>query len=261
MKDVEWMDKLKLRLSYGESGNLAGSSYQYMSDYGFGNAVNFGGVPMMGMWENLQGNPNITWEKAKKFDFGVEFSVLNGMFSLEADYFYEKRSNMLMAPNALVPAEYGIPLSQVNAGSMHNQGIDLSLNFNKRIGKDWMISAKGTFTFARNILDEVFETEATFNNPNRRRTGRPDGTMFGYNALGYFTYDDFNPDGSLKAGIATQPWGQVYPGDLRYEDLSGPNGVPDGKIDEHDQTVIGFSTGRPKLFSVWLLLSNGRTST
>lgn len=68
MKDIEWMDKLKLRLSYGESGNLAGSSYQYMSDYGFGNAVNLGGVPMMGMWENLQGNPNITWEKAKKFE-------------------------------------------------------------------------------------------------------------------------------------------------------------------------------------------------
>ena len=81
---------------------------------------------------------------------------------------------MLMAQNELVPAEYGIPLSQVNAGSMHNQGIDLSLNFNKRIGKDWMISAKGTFTFARNILDEVFETEATFNNPNFRRSGRPE---------------------------------------------------------------------------------------
>lgn len=65
MKDIEWMDKLKLRLSYGESGNLAGSSYQYMSDYGFGNAVNLGGIPMMGMWENLQGNPNITWEKPR----------------------------------------------------------------------------------------------------------------------------------------------------------------------------------------------------
>ena len=71
--------------------------------------------------------------------------------------------------------------------------------------------------------------------------------MFGYNALGYFTYDDFNPDGSLKAGIATQPWGQVYPGDLRYEDLSGPDGVPDGKIDEHDQTVIGFSNWAPEI--------------
>lgn len=185
MKNVEWMDKLKLRLSYGESGNLAGGSYQYMSDYGFGTAGNIGGVPVMGMWENLQGNPNITWEKAKKFDVGVEFSILNGMFSLEADYFYEKRSNMLMAPNALVPAEYGITLSQVNAGSMHNQGIDLSLNFNKKINKDWLVGVKGTFTFARNILDEVFETDATYNNPNRRRTGRPDGTMFGYHALGY----------------------------------------------------------------------------
>ena len=154
---------------------------------------------------------------------------------------------MLMAPNTLVPAEYGIPLSQVNAGKMHNQGIDFSLNFNKRINKDLMVGAKGTFTFARNILDEVFDTEATYNNPNRRRTGRPDGTMFGYDALGYFTYDDFNPDGSLKSGIATQPWGQVYPGDLRYKDLSGPNGVPDGKIDEHDQTVIGFSNWAPEI--------------
>lgn len=247
MEKAHWLDKLKLRLSYGESGNLAGSAYQYMSDYGFGNGPNFGNVPVMAMWENLQGNPNITWEKAKKFDFGVELSVLNGIFSLEADYFYEKRSNMLMAPTALVPAEYGIPLSQVNAGRMHNQGIDFTLNFNKQINKDLEIGVGGTFTFARNILDEIFETDVTYNNPNRRRTGRPNGTMFGYQALGYFTYDDFNPDGSLKEGIASQPWGQVYPGDLRYADLSGPEGVPDGKIDEHDQTVIGFSNGTPEI--------------
>ncbi len=242
-----WLTKLKLRASYGQSGNLAGSSYQYMSDYGFGTAGNFGGVPVMGMWENIQGNPLITWEKANKFDVGVEFAVLNNMLSLEADYFYEKRSNMLMAPNALVPAEYGIPLSQVNAGRMHNQGVDITLDFNKRLNRDWEIGARGTFTFARNILDEVFETDATYNNPNRRRTGRPDGTMFGYHALGYFTYDDFNPDGSLKDGIPVQPWGQVYPGDLRYADLSGPDGVPDGKIDENDYTVIGRSNWNPEI--------------
>lgn len=247
LRDKVWLTKLKLRASYGQSGNLAGSSYQYMSDYGFGTAGNIGGVPVMGLWENIQGNPLITWEKANKFDLGVEFSVFNNMLSLEADYFYEKRSNMLMAPNALVPAEYGIPLSQVNAGRMHNQGVDLTLSFNKRINRDWEIGARGTFTFAHNILDEVFETDATYNNPNRRRTGRPDGTMFGYHALGYFSYDDFNPDGSLKEGIAQQPWGQVYPGDLRYADLSGPDGVPDGKIDEHDQTVIGRSNWNPEI--------------
>ncbi len=247
LRENIWLTKLKLRASYGQSGNLAGGSYQYMSDYGFGTAGNIGGVPVMGMWENIQGNPLITWEKANKFDVGVEFAVLNNMLSLEADYFYENRSNMLLAPNALVPAEYGIPLSQVNAGKMHNYGVDLTINFNKRLNKDWEIGARGTFTFARNTLDEVFETEATYNNPNRRRTGRPDGTMFGYHAIGYFTYDDFNPDGSLKSGIAVQPWGQVYPGDLRYADLSGPDGVPDGKIDENDQTVIGRSNWNPEI--------------
>lgn len=248
LKDkVEWIDKLKVRVSYGESGNLAGSAYQYMSDYGFGNGVNFNGTPTMGMWENLQGNPNITWEKAKKFNVGVEFSVLNNLLSLEADYFYEKRSNMLMEPNALIPAEYGIPLAQVNAGRMHNQGVEFTLNYQQRLGKDFHIGARGTFTYARNILDEVFETDATYNNPNRRQTGRPSGTMFGLQALGYFSADDFNPDGTLKDGIAQQPWGKVYPGDIRYADLSGPDGVPDGKIDEHDYTVTGYANGQPEI--------------
>lgn len=247
MENIDWITRLKIRASYGESGNLAGSSYQYMSDYGFGTAGNIGGIPVMGMWENLQGNPNITWEKAKKFDIGVEFAVLNNTLSLEADYFYEKRSNMLMAPTAVVPAEYGIPLSQINAGRMHNQGIDLTLNFNKQLNKDWYIGARGTFTYTHNTLDQIFETDVTYNNPNRRQTGRSDGTMFGYHALGYFTYDDFNPDGSLKSGIPVQPWGQVYPGDIRYEDLSGPDGIPDGKIDEHDQTVIGLSNWNPEI--------------
>ena len=109
--------------------------------------------------------------------------------------------------------------------------------------KDWYFGVRGTFSYAHNTLDQIFETDATYNNPNRRRTGRADGTMFGYKCLGYFTYDDFNPDGSLKSGIATQPWGQVYPGDLRYEDLSGP----DGKIDENDMTVIGRSNWNPEV--------------
>lgn len=247
MQNIQWLTHLKIRGSYGESGNLAGGSYQYLSDYGFGTAGNFGGIPVMGMWENIQGNPNITWEKAKKFDIGVEFSAFNGMLHLEADYFYEKRSNMLMAPNSEVSAEYGIPLSQVNAGRMHNQGVDLMVSFNKQFTHDWHFGVRGTFTYAHNTLDQIFETDATYNNPNRRRTGRPDGTMFGYKCLGYFTYDDFNPDGSLKSGIATQPWGQVYPGDLRYADLSGPDGVPDGKIDENDMTVIGRSNWNPEI--------------
>jgi hypothetical protein len=97
----------------------------------------------------------------------------------------------------------------------------------------------GNFTYAKNKMVQILETDATYNNPNRRRTGRPLNTQFGYKALGYFTANDFNPDGSLKEGIPTQPWGAVHPGDLRYADLSGPDGKPDGVISSDDETVIG----------------------
>ena len=91
-----------------------------------------------------------------------------------------------------------------------------------------------SFTYAKNSLLKVFETPTTYNNPNRRRTDRALGTQFGLHALGYFLPADFNPDGTLIAGIATQPWGAVKPGDLRYEDMNA-----DGKINDDDQTVIG----------------------
>src|SRR5690606_11570714 len=102
------------------------------------------------------------------------------------------------------------------------------------INEDLKIGLNANFTYAKNELLKVFETSATYNNPNRRQTGRPLGTQFGYEAMGLFQLDDFDASGNLKSGIASQPWGKVAPGDIRYADLSG-----DGKIDEQDITVIG----------------------
>ena len=76
-----------------------------------------------GLYENQEPNPNITWEKANKTDIGFEARLFNGLLNIEADYFHEKRENMLVYPNVTVPVEYGIGLSQVNAGSMINRGI------------------------------------------------------------------------------------------------------------------------------------------
>ena len=90
---------------------------------------------------------------------------------------------------------------------------------------------------------QVFENASTFNNPNRRITGRPLNEQFGLKALGYYTPDDFvdatlqNP--ALKEGVPVPNFGQVHPGDLKYADLSGPNGTPDGKVDADDITDIG----------------------
>ncbi len=243
LKDVKALNNLKLRASYGEVGALAGSPFQYMGTYNVigGNYV-VAGNPVMGISERIEPNPNITWERARKTDVGLELGLWNELLNAELDYFYEKRSNMLVYPNLIVPVEYGIGLSQVNAGVMDNRGFEFMLNSRYAVSKNVLVSLTGNFTYAKNKLLEVFETPATYDNPKRRQTGRSLGTQFGYKALGLFQTDDFDHDGKLNSGIATQPWGKVYPGDIRYEDMNG-----DGKINENDLAAIGDAVAAPKI--------------
>ncbi len=236
-----WLDNLKVRASYGEVGALAGSPFQYMSTYDvLGTNYILGGNAVQGIRERAEPNPAITWERAKKTDIGLEANLWQGLLNFEIDYFHEKRSNMLLTPDVIVPAEYGVGLSQVNAGIMENRGFDLTISSVYDFSKDLQVSLGANMTYARNKMLQIFEGPTTYNNPNRRLTGRPLGTQFGYHALGYFQADDFDGSGALKPGIATQPWGAVQPGDIRYEDLN-----KDGQINNDDLTVIGDPTAVP----------------
>lgn len=240
--NFQWIDNLKLRASWGQSGaypRVSGSvvTYQYLSPYNaYGNSAIINNNSTQGIYEALQGNPNITWEKANKTDIGFEATLWRGLLGIEADYFYEKRSNMLISIGNSLPGEYGIGTGLVNGGIMSNHGVDLTLTSSHQFSHDLRLDLTGTFTFARNKLLQTYETAATYDNPNRRTTGRPLNTQFGYKALGYFTEADFsNPAaGTLKAGIPVPSFGTVHPGDLQYADLNH-----DGKIDANDQTVIG----------------------
>ncbi len=236
-KNLTWVTNLKIRGSYGESGALAGSPFQYLSSYGLiNNASVLGGNPSTGLRENSQPNINITWERAKKSDIGFESSFLNGSITLEADYFHEARNNMLVTPNTILPAEYGIGIAQQNAGSMTNQGYELSLGLFKNVSKDLSIGLNANYSYAKNKLVQIFENDVTYKNPNRRVTGRPIGTIFGNQAIGYFTPADFDAGGKLLSTIASQSFSKVYPGDIRYKDING-----DGKIDNEDIVPIGSS--------------------
>lgn len=241
LQDWTALNNLKLRASHGQAGALAGSPFQYLSTYSVINTAHvLNGNPVMGLAERIEPNLNITWERAKKTNVGLEIGLWNGLLNAELDVFHEKRSNMLVSPSVTVPAEYGIGLSQVNAGIMENRGFEVIVNSRYSIAKNLIVSLTGNLTYAKNKLLQVFETPVTYNNPNRRQTGRPLGTQFGYKAAGLFQADDFNSDNSLKAGIATQPWGRVFPGDIRYQDMND-----DGKIDENDLTVIGNPVAAP----------------
>ncbi len=240
---IPQLNYLKVRGSYGEVGALAGSPFQYLSTYNVnGTTYAFGNTAVQGISERAEPNPDITWERAKKTDIGLEVGLWNGLFDFEVDYFYEKRSNMLVDPQLAVPAEYGIGLSQVNAGIMENRGVDFTASSQYRVSDDLDVSLRANFTYAKNKLIEVFETATTFENPDRRRTGRSLGTQFGFRSLGYFQVGDFDETGALNEGVATQPWGDVRPGDLRYDDTNG-----DGIINDDDIVVIGEPNAAPQL--------------
>ncbi|WP_132053413.1 SusC/RagA family TonB-linked outer membrane protein [Pseudocnuella soli] len=244
---VQFMDYLKVRGSWGKSGNLAGNPFQFLSAYTLrGNAYAFGdGALVQGSYVDRENNPNITWEIGKKTDVGLEAHFLRGLFRLEADYFFERRTGMLLAPNIVVPQEYGLSLAQENAGIMENRGVELSLGTTMRSKSGFQLSVDGNFTYAKNKLVQTFENPVTKNDPRRSRTGRRNGTVFGYKSMGLFTTDDDkNKDGFITAadGYNVAQFGTLRPGDIRYADLGGPNGTPDGKIDSYDETEIGHPT-------------------
>src|SRR5690606_11997649 len=239
------LDDLKLRASWGKAGMLAGSAFQYLAGYDLrGNAYAFGnGTLVQGSSIPREANPNITWEISTKIDVGVDVSLWNGLLNMEVDYFHEDRTNMLLAPQVTLPEEYGLSLSEENKGRMKNNGFELNIGTRKSISTDFEYSISGNVSYAKNSMIEVFQTDAERLNPNRTLVGRPFGTPYGYKSLGLFsTSDDKNGDGIINGedGYNVNQFGELHPGDIRYADLSGPDGVPDGRIDANDLTVIGY---------------------
>jgi TonB-linked SusC/RagA family outer membrane protein len=244
IKQISWIDNLKIRGSWGKSGNLAGTAFQYLTGYNLnGNAYAFGtGSMVQGAIVPNEPNTNITWEIATKTDIGMEASFWRGLLTLEADYFHEKRTGMLLPPAVSVPVEYGLALADENGGIMENNGFEVSAGTNYNFQNNLRLGVNANVSFAKNKMIKVYETAATRNNPNRSRTGRPLGTQFGYKTLGIFsTEDDTNDDGIINSadGYNITQFGTLHPGDIRYADISGPAGAPDGKIDSNDETVIG----------------------
>lgn len=237
---LDWLNSLKIRGSWGKSGNLAGSAFQYLSSYNlYSNAYAYGtGTLVQGSYVPLEANPNITWEKSTKSNIGLEGNLWKGKLYFEADYFHEKRTGMLLPPAITVPVEYGLSLAQENAGIMENNGFELVLGSDHTFRNGLQLGVTGNFSYAKNKLVEVFETDATRNNPNRSRTGRPLGTPFGYKAIGLFSTDeDVNKDGIIDAndGYTVTQFGTLHPGDVKYADLNN-----DGKINADDETEVGY---------------------
>lgn len=228
------VDNLKIRASYGLAGNDALSvRFPYMSTVSMGENSGFyynWNTQGKGPEITTYGNPNATWEEAKKLDVGIELGLFN-VLDIEAAYFTEDRSGIFMQRAAL-PSSTGLLGSTPygNIGRVRSYGFDLSAVYNKQFNKDWSLSVRGTFTFSRNEVREKDEGDLMYDYMSV--VGHPVNAITGVLiAEGLFTSQE-EIDNSPK-----QQFGNYTVGDIKYRDLNG-----DGIVDGNDVTTAGNPT-------------------
>ena len=242
-----WLDNLKLRASFGLVGSdkISDSNddrFAYLQFYTGGDKYSFGinefGNEYSATKEGNFANPDLTWEKARKLDVGLDVSFFNERLSISIDYFKEHRydiiTNLSSGDKLGFPNVVGKAAPFLNSGIVDNQGIDFEIGWQGRIGKEFRYWIKPNFTFARNKIK--FMNEITYQNPWRRNTGKRIDEYFLYE-VDHFVHDQAEADrlNAMNNGDGFQPWGKLYPGDVVYKDLNG-----DDKIDdEHDRRAMG----------------------
>lgn len=239
MEAIPAINMLKIRGSYGLVGNdqFAGRRWPFISEYNVSAGYVFGETlsnGIGGISEGAMANPDVTWEIAAKSNIGVELGLWKDLITLKADYFDEKRRDILISRNTVpgVIGASGATLPAVNWGKINNRGFELELGHKNQIGKlTYFVNAN--ITQAKNKI--IFMDEAPTAHPWQRLTGRPISQLYGLTSIGFF---------QSQEDIDNSPtqYGNVIPGDIKYADLNG-----DGIIDNNDEGIIGRSNS-PEMF-------------
>jgi len=227
------LSNMKLRFSYGEVGNDRGSGrFNYVQLFDTNGTINYGYLQNMVFGplysEGAIANPNSTWETAKKRNLGFELGLWHQL-DLNIELFDEHRTGMLMTRNT-VPFWMGISsLPAVNMGETKNHGLEVSLDWKRKINNDFSYNIGVDFTTSENRV--IFRDDPFDLDEHLKAAGKPIGTQSRFIAVGnYSSIDDiFNYAQTAISGIATN---QVIPGDLAYIDYNG-----DGIINANDNIV------------------------
>jgi len=252
LRDVNWLSDLKIRASWGITGNdnignyIFDQTYNSGLDYFLGTNTIVGAVAITSL-----ANSTITWETVEQYDIGVDAAFFRNRLSLTADYFKRTSTDVLYG-NFPVPASIGVTnLAAQNAASMVNSGIELGLNYRDRINKDLNYSLGASVSkFADNEVTGLGQRGLeTINAQSIIRIGVPFNAYYGYQVTGIFQSAEEVANSPKQFGsVATAP------GDLKYADLSGPEGKPDGVINANDRTIIGNP------YPEWIYNFNGNLS-
>ena len=263
LKDVSWLDNLKLRVSYGAVGNNGINASQWsqlwasVTDQRLQYAINGQRQSAYDLASATQANPNLKWETTITRDAGVDFSFFKNRLSGTIDVYHNTTKDLLMV--ATIPGITGFTQTTANIGQTSNKGVELSLNATVFENKDWNVSVGGNINFNKSNIDELSDNVAalysaawsgTQSYPTQDyilQQGHPVGQVRGLRYDGFYTTNDFDYNNgvyTLKKGIPNLgtaigvvhgvPNQTAYPGLPKFKDLD-TNGIIDG----NDVAVIG----------------------
>lgn len=241
MKNLNWVDFLKLRASYGiiQTDILPESGWMYyMQQY----QTTGGTYPFNSGFQSDFGRTyldaiatsDLTREKAAKFNAGVDATLFGGL-DFSFDGFYQRRSNIWVSTAGKYSSELGVDAPYEGDGIVDSWGWEASLDYNKQIG-DVKFNIGANIDYYRSQIKEQDEAPKLY--PNLVSTGHRVSQLFGYKAIGFFK-DQADIDASKPQLLGSTP----RPGDIKYEDVNG-----DGQIDTNDKTAIGYSTVAPEIY-------------
>ncbi len=229
--NLKFIDQFKLRGSYGLVGadNTRGV-YAYLQSYTSGSGTGLFGLATNNGYgvvtEGTLANNEVTWEKDKKLDIGLDMAFFKSKLVAKLDYFDNNRYDIL-ATRGTVSSVFGAGLPLVNVGKTNNRGFEAEISFRDQLSKDWGYSIQGTYSLAKNKITFMDEADPLY--AYQRQTGQPIGSQLKYKWTGeFYTAEDIANPAVPKPTIGGRP------GDLKYMDLNG-----DGMIDANDRSYFG----------------------
>ncbi|WP_161890563.1 SusC/RagA family TonB-linked outer membrane protein [Pontibacter russatus] len=230
MADIDLLSELKLRASYGITGNQEIGNFSYQALVTGANYQDLPGITLTQI-----PNPDLKWETTRQLNVGADIGFLNSRINLAVDYYIKKTDDLLFSRP--IATQNGFASYQSNIGATENKGFELALNtVNVDGGADginW--SSDFNIAFNRNLVTELYEGQDIFygfgGNSLVLREGEPIGTFYGFLTDGIYSTADEVPVSRQEQGAQA--------GDVNFRDISGPNGEPDGILTDDDLTIIG----------------------
>ncbi|HET8829013.1 MAG TPA: TonB-dependent receptor, partial [Pelobium sp.] len=232
MKSINFINNLKLRTSYGVSGNYNIDVYGTQSLLVAGSNMSFGDVPAnFYKFGGRVGNPNLGWEKTATIDVGLDFSILKNRISGTIDWYKSTTSDLLL-PRSL-PFSTGVEEVYENIGETQNKGLEIALSSQNISKKDFKWSTTVTFSRNREKITKLIDGRNILSNSAFERNslllGYPITSFYSYQKLGIWQQDEATEAAKYSVGGQT-----LQPGDIKLKDLNG-----DFKFDAADLSFIG----------------------